>query len=99
MFSRGRLLSPTSFSWMTIGGGGFFSMVVVLGCGTRVLSPHLWFGKMTIKIISRTNRTSISGVTLISDDCVLRAPTIIDMAWLLSEEITLAIPLEFCALE
>jgi len=27
-------------------------------------------------------------VTLISDDCVLRAPTIIDMAWLLSEETT-----------
>jgi len=39
---------------------------------------------MTIKMISRTNKTSINGVTLISHDCVLRAPTIIDMAWLLS---------------
>jgi hypothetical protein len=34
-------------------------------------------------MISNTRSTSISGVTLISDERVLRAPTIIDMAWLL----------------
>jgi hypothetical protein len=38
---------------------------------------------MTIKMINRTKSTSISGVTFISHDRVLRAPTIMDMVWLL----------------
>src|SRR5580765_4925259 len=54
---------------------------------------------MTIKIINRTSRTSINGVTLISDERVPRAPAIIDMGWLLLCWPLFVRPLDLCALE
>src|SRR6185437_10441746 len=42
---------------------------VVDFCGTRLSTPRGITGTMTIKIISSTSSTSISGVTLISDRC------------------------------
>jgi hypothetical protein len=82
----GGLLASTLFNCMTIGDSGGFAALSGLGCGTSVFSPILCSGRITIKIISKTRSTSINGVTLISDERVLRAPTIIDMAWLLELE-------------
>src|ERR1017187_4707004 len=58
---------------------GFFG-----GCGTSVSSPFGVTGTITMKMIRSTSRTSISGVTLISDiACPVPPPPPIPIANLL----------------
>src|SRR6516165_10421770 len=54
---------------------GFFG-----GCGTRASSPFGVTGTMTIKMINRTSRMSIIGVTLMSPIAPPLLPVVIAMA-------------------
>src|SRR5579884_464263 len=76
-----------SFDWFlgAFGGGG---------CGTSASRPFGVTGTMTMKMISRTRSTSISGVTLISDTAPPEDPPLIPIANLLDSS---AVPLRVAA--